>query len=162
KVTQLPIDCHLMIEEPDRYVDEFVAAGADLVSVHVEAARHLQRTVTQIRKLGAKAGVVLNPATPLVALTEVLPEGDLVLLMSVNPGFGGQKLIPAVLRKVVELRRWIVHDGLDVRIEIDGGVSLENLDEVAATGVDLIVAGSAVFGGGDPRGATQAMVRRLA
>jgi ribulose-phosphate 3-epimerase len=162
KVTQLPVDCHLMIEEPDRYLEAFIQAGADMVSVHVEVAKHLDRTVHAIQSLGAKAGVVLNPATPLQALDEILRRADYVLLMSVNPGFGGQKLIPAVLDKARSLREWIDGENLDTRIEIDGGVTLENLDEVAATGVDVIVAGAAVFGSGDVRGTTQKMVRRLA
>jgi ribulose-phosphate 3-epimerase len=162
KVTQLPLDCHLMIEEPARYVDAFIEAGAEMVSVHLEADRHLHRTVNRIRELGAKAGVVLNPATPLTALQEILPEADFVLLMSVNPGFGGQKLISSVLRKTRELREWIDRDRLDTRIEIDGGVNLDNLEEVAATGVDMIVAGSAVFHSGDVQGTTETMVRRLA
>jgi ribulose-phosphate 3-epimerase len=162
RATKLPIDCHLMIDAPDRYARAFVDAGADLVSVHVEAAPHLHRVVSRIREAGAKAGVVLNPATPLSALDEILPAADLVLLMSVNPGFGGQHLVPSVLDKVRRLRERIDASGLDVRIEIDGGVTEENLDAVAATGVDIIVAGSAVFGAGDPQGATERMVRRLA
>lgn len=162
RVTQLPVDCHLMIEEPSRFVAAFVEAGADLVSVHLEADRHLDRTLEMIRGLGAKAGVALNPATPLTSLVEVLPRVDLVLLMSVNPGFGGQRLIPSVLRKATELRRWIDREGLDTRIEIDGGVGWDNLDAVAASGVDVIVAGSAIFGAGEARAATQRMVRRLA
>ena len=162
KVTQLPVDCHLMIADPDRYLEAFAAAGADMISVHVEAARHLHRTVKAIQALKVKAGVVLNPATPLTSLEEILPEVDFVLLMSVNPGFGGQKLIPSVLDKTRRLKEWILREGLPTRLEIDGGVDLANLDAVAATGVDMIVAGNAVFGGGDPRGATQAMVRRLA
>lgn len=162
KVTQLPVDCHLMIADPDRYLEAFAAAGADMISVHVEAARHLHRTVRAIQALKVKAGVVLNPATPLSALEEILPAADFVLLMSVNPGFGGQKLIPSVLDKARRLRAWIDREGLPTRIEIDGGVDLANLDEVAATGVDMIVAGNAIFGTGDPRGATQAFVRRLA
>jgi len=161
-VTQLPVDCHLMIEEPDRYVEAFVEAGADMVSVHVEVARHLHRTVQAIRQAGAKAGVVLNPATPLLAIEEILPSTDYVLLMSVNPGFGGQRLIPSVLSKAAALRRRIDRDGCDVRIEIDGGVTLENLEQVAATGVDMIVAGSAIFGSSDARATTEEMVRRLA
>jgi ribulose-phosphate 3-epimerase len=162
RATKLPIDCHLMIEEPERYVARFVDAGADLVSIHVEAVRHLHRSVAQIREAGAKAGVVLNPATPLGVLDEMLHEVDLVLLMSVNPGFGGQHLIPAVLDKVRRLRERVERTGADVRIEIDGGVTEDNLESVAATGVDIIVAGSAVFGSGDPRRATERMVRRLA
>ncbi len=162
KVTQLPLDCHLMISEPDRYVEAFVEAGAEMVSVHVEAAVHLHRTVKRIQDAGAKAGVVLNPATPLSALEDILPEADFVLLMSVNPGFGGQKLIPSVLDKARRLRAWIERDGLDTRIEIDGGVTVDNLGEVAATGVDMIVTGSAVFGTDDPRATTHKMVRTLA
>ena len=162
RVTQLPIDCHLMIEEPDRYVKRFVDAGADMVSVHVETATHLHRTVARIQELGAKAGVVLNPATPLSSLDAILPGVDFVLVMSVNPGFGGQKLIPAALAKARALRERIDRAGLDVRIEIDGGVTVENLDQVAEAGVEMIVAGSAVFGSGDVRGTTERMVRRLA
>jgi ribulose-phosphate 3-epimerase len=162
RVTQLPVDCHLMIEEPDRYIAAFAQAGADMISVHVEVARHLERTVASIKEMGAKAGVVLNPATPLDTLTEILPAADFVLLMSVNPGFGGQALIPAVLDKAVRLRAWIDRLGLATRIEIDGGVTLDNLEDVAASGVDIIVAGSAVFGHGDARGATHALVRKLA
>ena len=162
KVTQLPVDCHLMIENPERFVEAFVRAGADMVSVHFEATVHMHRTLQLIHDLGAKAGVVLNPATPLSSLDEILPQADYVLLMSVNPGFGGQSMIPSVLRKARDLRDWIDGDGLDCRIEIDGGVTLENLDEVAAAGVDMIVAGSAVFGSGDPRRTAQTMVRRLA
>jgi ribulose-phosphate 3-epimerase len=162
KATRLPLDCHLMIEEPGRYVDEFVEAGADMVSVHVEAERHLHRTLSRIRELGAKAGVVLNPATPLAALDHVLPDADFVLLMSVNPGFGGQRFIPRVLDKMRRLRETIDSARLDVRIEIDGGVTLANLDEVASAGADIVVAGSAVFGADDCLAATQTMVRRLA
>ncbi|HEX4824999.1 MAG TPA: ribulose-phosphate 3-epimerase [Candidatus Polarisedimenticolaceae bacterium] len=162
RVTQLPVDCHLMIEEPDRYIDAFAEAGADMISVHVEVARHLERTVRAIQAAGRKAGVVLNPATPLDSLTEILPAADFVLLMSVNPGFGGQQLIRPVLDKVRRLRAWIDREGLATRIEIDGGVTLENVDEVAATGVDMIVAGSAIFGTTDARGATSALVRRAA
>jgi len=161
-ITQLPVDCHLMIADPDRYIDAFVEAGADMVSVHVEAAVHLHRTVRAIRDLGAKAGVVLNPATPLGSLDEILPAVDYVLLMSVNPGFGGQRLIPSVLDKARALRERIDGARLDVRIEIDGGVTAANLEQVASTGVDMIVAGSAVFGSGDARAATESMVGKLA
>ncbi len=162
KVTQLPVDCHLMIEDPDRYAPAFAEAGADMISVHVEVARHLERTVSAIKESGAKAGVAVNPATPIEALSEILPSTDFVLLMSVNPGFGGQRLIPFVLDKARRLRAWIDRLGLPTRIEIDGGVTLDNVDLVAASGVDIIVAGSAVFGAGDARGATQALVRKLA
>lgn len=159
--TQLPLECHLMVEEPGRFLTAFAEAGADMISVHLETERHLHRTVTAIQALGVKAGVVLNPATPLSALEEILPVADFVLLMSVNPGFGGQTLIPSVLDKVRALRERIRRDRLDVRIEIDGGVNEENLDAVAGSGVDMIVAGSAVFGSGDVRGTTQRIVRRL-
>ncbi len=162
KVTQLPVDCHLMIESPDRYVADFVGAGADMISVHVEVSPHLHRTITMIQQQGVKAGVVLNPSTPLSTLEEILPVVDYVLLMSVNPGFGGQKLIPAVLDKARALRERLARQHPAVRIEIDGGVTEENLDRVAASGVDMIVAGSAVFGSDDVRATTQRMVRRLA
>jgi len=162
KVTNLPLDCHLMIADPDRYVDEFVDAGADMVSIHVEAATHLHRTVHRIRERGAKAGVVLNPATPLSALDEILGDVDFVLLMSVNPGFGGQKLIPSVLDKARALRTRLDREAPDVRLEIDGGVTADNVTAVAACGVDMIVSGSAVFGSGDIRGTTERMVRELA
>ena len=162
RTTALPVDCHLMIESPGRYLEAFAEAGADMISVHVEVDPHLNRTLRAIRSLHRKAGVVLNPATPLGAILEAMGEADFVLLMSVNPGFGGQTLIPSVLRKARELRETIERDGLPTRIEIDGGVTLENLDEVASSGVDIVVAGSAIFGGGDPRGATQRFVRRMA
>lgn len=162
KVTQLPLDCHLMIEHPDRYIAGFVEAGADMISVHQEVLPHLHRTLTLIRSLGAKAGVVLNPSTPLSTLDDILPVANYVLLMSVNPGFGGQKLIPSVLDKARALRERIDRDRLDVRIEIDGGVTEENLERVAVSGVDMIVAGSAVFGSDDVRATTQRMVRCLA
>jgi ribulose-phosphate 3-epimerase len=151
-----------MISRPDLYLDAFVGAGADMVSVHVEAAMHLHRCVTRIQEKGAKAGVVLNPSTPLSALDEILDQTDYVLLMSVNPGFGGQSMIESVLRKAGALRKRIDSLGLDTRIEIDGGVTEDNLARVAATGVDMIVAGSAVFGTEEPRATTQRMVRRLA
>jgi len=160
--TQLPLDCHLMVEDPQRAIPAFVEAGADMISVHVEAERHLHRAVTAIKAHGRKAGVVLNPATPLGALASILPVVDYVLLMSVDPGFGGQEMIRSVLGKVSELRAWIRRDRLDVRVEIDGGVNEANLDDVARSGVDVIVAGSAVFGSGDVRGTTARMVRRLA
>ena len=162
EVTKLPLDCHLMIADPDRHLDHFLDAGADMVSVHVEAATHLHRTVNRIRERGAKAGVVLNPATPLSALDAILQEVDFVLLMSVNPGFGGQKLIPSVLQKARALRQKLDRDAADVRLEIDGGVTVDNVADVAACGIDMIVTGSAVFGSGDIRGTTERMVRQLA
>ena len=162
RVTDLPLDCHLMIENPERYVEAFIDAGAEMVSVHVEAARHLHGTIQTIRKRGAKAGVVLNPATPLSALQDILPDVDFVLLMSVNPGFGGQTLIRPVLDKARQLKALVDGKRLNCRIEIDGGVTEENLEEVAATGVDMIVSGSAIFGTEDIRATTERMVRMLA
>jgi ribulose-phosphate 3-epimerase len=156
--TRLIVDTHLMIAEPGRWAEQFVEAGAQMVSVHVEADPHLHRTLSAIKAKGARAGVAINPATPLVTLEEALPFADFVLLMSVNPGFGGQKFIPTVLDKLRRLRRMIDERGLkSVRIEIDGGIDLTNIGEIAAAGAEIIVAGSAVFGAADP---TQA-VREL-
>jgi ribulose-phosphate 3-epimerase len=162
KATTLPVDCHLMIEEPERHVEAFARAGASMISVHVEAARHLHRTVQAIRDLGAEAGVVLNPATPLSSLDEILQFADFVLIMSVNPGFGGQSFIPSSLRKIRELRERIRAGGWRARIEVDGGVTLDNVDEVVAAGGELIVAGNAVFAGGNPREKARRMAARLA
>ena len=150
RATRLPLDTHLMISEPGRYAEQFVDAGANMVSVHVEIDPHLNRTLMAIRNKGAKAGVVICPATPLTSLEEALPFADYVLVMSVNPGFGGQKFIPEVLDKVRRLRRMIDERGLDTRIEIDGGVDRTNIGEVTAAGAEIIVAGTAVFGVGDP------------
>lgn len=158
KATDMTIDTHLMISEPGRYAVEFVKAGADMVSVHVEADAHLQRTLTAIRDAGAKAGVAINPATPLEALSEALPYADFILLMSVNPGFGGQKFIPTMLDKVRRLRAMIEARGLDVRIEIDGGVDENNIAEVAEAGAEIIVAGSAVYGKGDAAEAVRGLL----
>jgi ribulose-phosphate 3-epimerase len=145
RVTKLPIDTHLMITEPARYVEQFVDAGASMVSVHVEADPHLNRTLAAIRKKGAQAGIVLNPATPLNTLEEALPFADYVLIMSVNPGFGGQKFITTSLDKVRRLRQMIDSRGLNVRIEIDGGIDATNAAEVVAAGAEILVAGSAIF-----------------
>jgi ribulose-phosphate 3-epimerase len=150
RVTKLPIDAHLMISEPGRYAAEFVKAGANMVSVHVEADAHLHRTVMSIKSAGAKAGAVINPATPLESLQEILEFVDYVLIMSVNPGFGGQKFIPTALDKVRRLRHLIDQRGLPVRIEIDGGVDLNNIQQVVEAGAEIIVAGSAIFGSDDP------------
>ena len=149
KVTKLKIDTHLMIEEPSRYAVKFVEAGADMVSVHVEADVHLQRTLVAIREAGAQSGVAINPATPLSALEEALPYADFILLMSVNPGFGGQSFIPTSVDKLRRLKRMITERGLDTRIEIDGGVDTSNIAEIVESGADIIVAGSAVYGRGD-------------
>lgn len=160
KATEMTIDTHLMISEPGRYAVEFVKAGADMVSVHVEADPHLQRTLTAIREAGAKAGVAINPATPIETLTEALPYADFILLMSVNPGFGGQKFIPTMLDKLRRLRTMIDAQGLDVRIEIDGGVDAENIGDVADAGAEIIVAGSAVFGTGNATEAVKGLLAR--
>jgi len=158
RATRLPLDAHLMVSDPGQYAEQFVEAGAQMVSVHVEADPHLHRTLAAIRAGGAKAGIAINPATPLGALEEALPYADFVLLMSVNPGFGGQKFIPTSLDKVRRLRRIIDERGLQVRIEIDGGIDLANISEIAAAGAEIIVAGTAVFGGGDPESAVRGLL----
>lgn len=158
KVTKLPLDTHLMIEEPGRYAVQFVEAGADMVSIHVEADDHLQRTLTSIREAGAKAGVAINPATPLVMLEEALPYADFVLLMSVNPGFGGQKFVPTSMDKLRRLRRMIDDRGLKTRIEIDGGIDAENVAEVVEAGAEILVAGSAIYGKNDPAAAVRELI----
>jgi len=155
RVTQLPLDCHLMISDPDRYIEEFAHAGASMISVHVEAVTHLNRTLTAIRGLGCKPGVVLNPATPLVMVEEALGFVDYVLIMSVNPGFGGQSFIDGSLDKVGRLRDMIARSGFNVHIEVDGGLGLENVAAVVRRGAEWIVAGTAVFGTGDPEKATR-------
>lgn len=146
-ITDKVFDVHLMIDEPVRYVEEFAKAGADIITVHVEACKHLDRTVNAIKEAGCKAGVVLNPATPLSALDYILEDVDMVLLMSVNPGFGGQVYIPKVTEKIRALRGRIEEQGLDVDIEIDGGIKLSNLQEVLDAGANVVVAGSAIFAG---------------
>ena len=151
KVTRLPIDAHLMIVEPERYVDAFARAGADLVSVHAEASPHLHRTLQAIRAAGARPAVALNPSTPLDALEWVLGDCDMVLLMSVNPGFGGQRYIPAVTEKVRRLREAAEARGLALEIEVDGGIRDETVGPVAAAGANVFVAGTAVFGAPDYR-----------
>jgi len=146
-VSDAVFDVHLMIEEPDRYLKEFKDAGADIITVHAESCKHLERTISHIHELGAKAGVALNPATPLSVLDYVLPEVDMVLIMSVNPGFGGQKFIDFSFDKIRELRKKINELGLDTDIEVDGGISLDNVSKVLDAGANVIVAGTAVFGG---------------
>ena len=158
--TDMTIDTHLMISEPGRYAVEFVKAGADMVSVHVEADVHLQRTLVAIRDAGAKAGIAINPGTPLIALEEALPYADFVLLMSVNPGFGGQKFVPTSVDKLRRLRRMIDDRGLATRIEIDGGIDASNIAEICDAGAEIIVAGSAVFGGGRPTEAVRELIDR--
>ena len=147
KCTDKVFDVHLMIDEPVRYIADFKKVGADLITVHVEACKHLHRTVTAIKEMGMKAGVVLNPSTSLCELDYILDEVDMVLLMSVNPGFGGQKYINSVTNKIKELRKRIDATGRNIELEVDGGVNLENVSEIIEAGADVIVAGSAVFKG---------------
>lgn len=147
KETGMIFDVHLMIEEPARYLEDFKKAGADWVTVHAESCKHLHSTVARIHELGMKAGVALNPATPVSALDYVIDDLDMVLVMSVNPGFGGQSFIPSALRKVREVRALADSRGLDINIEVDGGVNLKNVTDVIDAGANVIVAGSAVFGG---------------
>jgi ribulose-phosphate 3-epimerase len=150
-VTEAVLDCHLMIENPDLYIPDFADAGANWISVHQEACRHLTRTLHLIKSYGLKAGVVINPATPVETLSEVLDVVDYVLVMSVNPGFGAQKFIPGVLNKVRKLVDLRTARRLTYRIEIDGGVALDTIAEIVQAGVEILVAGNAVFGNGDPK-----------
>jgi ribulose-phosphate 3-epimerase len=154
RVTALPLDVHLMIEQPERYIDAFIEAGATMVSVHVEVSPHLHRTIGAIRQRGAMAGVVLNPATPVVSIEDVAADVDYVLVMSVNPGFGGQTFIRRSLGKIRAVRAMLDATGNAAPVEVDGGVDLQTIGEVVAAGADLLVCGYAVFGGGRPEGAT--------
>jgi ribulose-phosphate 3-epimerase len=158
KATQLPLDCHLMIENPDQYIPDFAEAGADWISVHQEACRHLNRTLHLIKDHGCLAGAVINPATPVDTLCEVLSIVDYVLVMSVNPGFGGQKFIGETLHKVRKLAEIRSEKGYAYRIEIDGGVALETVTEIVRAGAEILVAGNAVFGKGDPKQNAQALL----
>lgn len=151
KVTQLPLDVHLMIADPDRFLAEFARAGADILTVHVEACRHLHRTLQEIQRLKVRAGIALNPATSLASVEEVLPEADMIVLMSVNPGFGGQRFIPSVLPKIGRLLEILEAQGLQKEIEVDGGVNLENSREILQAGTTILVAGTAVFRSPDYR-----------
>lgn len=151
KATTKTLDVHLMIEQPERYITAFADAGADVFTLHYEASRHLHRAMQQIRDAGMKAGVVLNPHTPVELLQDLLPYLDLVLLMSVNPGFGGQKFIPQILDKTVRLKKMIEKRGLEVLIEVDGGVNAETAAQLFDAGADALVAGSYVFGSEDPQ-----------
>ncbi|WP_062197810.1 ribulose-phosphate 3-epimerase [Massilibacterium senegalense] len=144
-ITTLPLDVHLMIENPDRYIPAFAKAGADIISVHVEACPHLHRTVHLIKEQGKKAGVVLNPATPVETIQHILPDVDLVLLMTVNPGFGGQSFIPSVLPKIQKVRQMVDELGLDIEIEVDGGVNEQTAKQCIEAGANVLVAGSAIY-----------------
>lgn len=157
KVTKLPLDVHLMITNADAFIPEFVKAGADYLTVHVEACPHLHRTIQSIKELGVKAGVTLNPATPISSLQEILGDVDLVLIMSVNPGFGGQSFIPSVLKKIAEARRMLDQIKSQALLEVDGGVKAENAREIVAAGATVLVAGSAIFSQRDYAAAIAAM-----
>ncbi|OEU46416.1 MAG: ribulose-phosphate 3-epimerase [Desulfobulbaceae bacterium S3730MH12] len=161
RVTDKDLDVHLMIADPDKYLDSFAAAGADWITVHVETCAHLHRTISRIKELGKKAGAVLNPATSLSTLDYILEDLDLVMLMSVNPGFGGQKFIPSTLAKVWQLRQRIDAMGLDIGIEVDGGISESTVADVAEAGANIFIAGSAVFGS-DNYGETISRLRKNA
>lgn len=149
RVAELPLDVHLMIENPDQYLEDFVRAGSDSLTVQAEACVHLHRTIQAIKALGVKAGVALNPSTPISTLEWILEEVDMVLIMSVNPGFGGQKFITQALQKIKELESMIRAKNLDVLIEVDGGINLKTIESVAKAGADVFVAGSAIFGSSD-------------
>lgn len=159
KATDLPLDCHFMIENPDEFIPAFVEAGADWISVHQEACRHLNRTLNLIRSHNALAGVVINPATPVETLTEVLDIVDYVLVMSVNPGFGAQKFIPSTLHKMRRLAEYRANHRLNYRIEVDGGVALDTVGDVVRAGAEILVAGNAVFGHGDPKSNAQKLLK---
>ena len=161
KATSKTCDVHLMIEKPERYLTAFKEAGADIITVHAEACIHLHRTIQQIKELGIKAGIALNPHTPVASLANVIKEIDLVCLMSVNPGFGGQQFIPATLSKISELKKMITETNSSALIEIDGGVTLENAPAIVEAGADVLVAGNTVFKSKDPL-ATIASLKRIA
>lgn len=162
KVTSIPLDVHLMVEEPDKYLRDFIKAGADYLTVHLEASVHLHRTVQQIKNSGVKAGVSLNPATPVWSLDHILPDIDIALLMSVNPGFCGQDFIPQVIEKIKILKRLISEKGLPTLIEVDGGIKLDNAKDIASAGADILVIGSAFFNSGDYKAIMKSLRERLA
>jgi ribulose-phosphate 3-epimerase len=159
KATKLPLDCHLMIENPDQFIAEFCEAGADWISVHQEACVHLNRTLNLIKSHGCLAGVVINPATPVETLSEVLDMVDYVLVMSVNPGFGAQTFIPGSLHKIRRLADLRGQRGLAYRIEVDGGIALDTVGDVVRAGAEILVAGNAVFGHGDPKSNAQKLLK---
>ncbi|TAM76935.1 ribulose-phosphate 3-epimerase [bacterium] len=160
-LSSLPFDCHLMIEDPERYVEDFRKAGADTITVHWEACRHAHRVVQRIKELGAKAGVSLNPATPVALLEDLIDDLDLILIMSVNPGFGGQRFIPRAMEKVRQAEALVERRGRAIEIEVDGGIGAENAAEIAEAGASVLVMGSSIFGGGDPAAAVQRTRRAL-
>ena len=159
KVSSVPLDVHLMIEEPERYIDAFAKAGSDIITVHVEATRHLHGVLQAIRRAGARAGVTLNPATPVSTLENILPDADLILVMSVNPGFSGQGFIPQCLDKIAAVRRMIDDSGYKIELEVDGGIKVDNIRQAAEAGADVFVSGSGVYGSKD-YGATIAAMKK--
>ncbi len=159
QTTELPLDCHLMIENPDQFIPEFAEAGANWISVHQEACAHLNRTLHLIRSQGCRVGVVINPATPVETLSEVLDLVDYILVMSVNPGFGAQKFIPGAVRKIRRLSEMRAERGLEYRIEVDGGIDLGTVSEVVRAGAEILVAGNAIFGKGDPTSNAQNLLK---
>jgi ribulose-phosphate 3-epimerase len=160
KITRVPLDVHLMIAEPDRYLEAFATAGASVITVHAEAVTHLDRTIRRIRELGARAGVAINPATPVHVLEEIVTEVDVVLIMSVNPGFTGQKFLASSTRKIAAARELITGRGSRAVVEVDGGIDASNIDVVARAGVHIVVAGAAVFHAADPAAAIGALRER--
>jgi ribulose-phosphate 3-epimerase len=160
KATRMTLDVHLMIENPELYIEAFAAAGADMISVHQEATPHLDRVLTMIREHGSKPGAVINPATPVATLSEVLGKLDHVLVMSVNPGFGGQAFIPESLKKVRQLRDWRERENYNFRIEIDGGITPDNIGDVVRAGAEILVAGTSVFRTADPAAAVRSMMQQ--
>jgi len=162
RCTQMPLDAHLMVEEPSRYIDAMARAGANWISVHYEADHHLNRTLQAIRQSGMKPGIALNPATPVAALEEVLADIDFCLIMTVNPGFGGQTFIRASLEKIRRLRKLLASYNNEIRIQVDGGIGPGNLNQVLAAGADIVVAGSAVFGAGVPADEALRRLRQIA
>ena len=161
KLTPLPFDCHLMIEEPERYVDQFRAAGADIITFHYEATPHAHRLLRHIREIGARAGIAINPGTPVAMLDDLIEEIDRVLVMSVNPGFGGQSFIERALVKIAEVRLLLDARAPACEIEVDGGIGLENIGRAVQAGADVLVAGNSVFGADDPSAALREMRRRI-
>ncbi len=161
KITKLPLDVHLMIDNPDVLIPAFIDAGADMITVHTEVCYHLHRTIHMIKESGVKAGAVLNPGTPLSFLEHVLPDVDMILLMSVNPGFGGQKFIPQVLSKISNLHKIIEQEHKHIQLEVDGGIKLDNARTAASAGADILVAGSAIFGTPNPGEALKQMKAKL-
>ena len=159
---QVPIDVHLMVKPVDRIIPDFARAGANIITFHPEASEHIDRTLQLIRDQGCKAGLVFNPATPLDYLNHVMDKLDIILIMSVNPGFGGQSFIPQALKKIAEVRRRIDESGRDILLEVDGGVNVDNIADIARAGADTFVAGSAIFGKPDYRAVIDAMRRELA